>query len=413
MSGSAPSIAAALAAMFERLDPTEAVAVSLDQAQGRTLARDVVSDVELPPWDNAAMDGYACRADDVRNASSDAPIVLPVAETIRASAFASRPLRPGEAMRIMTGAPVPEGADSVVRVEDTDGGTSTVRIGSGRDAGANVRQRGEDVRRGDVVVRRGQRIGPAEVAMLAAVGAATVETHRPPRVAILASGDELVPVERADVLRAGHGIVSANSYSLAAIIRDAGAEPVDLGIVRDDIDAMVAALELARDCDLIVSSGGISVGSFDYVRDAVARAGGEVLFWRVPMRPGYNSAFGRVNDTWWLGVPGNAVSALVAGEVLLRPAVRRLCGSSSPLRARRRVAAAERMRGASGATTFLRAVIESSASGLPRARLAGAQGSAILSSSVRADALLEIPPDQKVAAGDEVDALILRDETSS
>jgi molybdopterin molybdotransferase len=409
----AGSIAAALAAMFERLQPTAIVELPLTRAPGRTLAEDVIAGVELPPWDNSAMDGYACRAADVRSASADNPVRMPVAETIAAGAFATRALHAGEAMRIMTGAPLPDGADTVIRVEDTDGGSDEVLIRTARDAGRNVRRRGEDVGRGDTVARSGARIGAAEVAILAAVGQATVRVHELPRIGILCSGDELISVNG---MAAGDDlprVVSANSYSLSAIVSEAGGEPLDLGLVADDLDAMAAALERARDCDLLVTSGGISVGGFDFTRAAVERSGGEILFWRVPMRPGYNSAFGLVHDTPWLGVPGNPVSALIAGEVLLRPAVRRLCGSRTPLRERRRVIAAERLEGSGSVAVFRRATLEPSQSGPPHARLAGAQGSAILSTSVRADALLEIPAGvTAVEPGEEVNALIVRDEAA-
>jgi molybdopterin molybdotransferase len=400
------TIDAALETIFQRLAPTDIESVHVGAALGRTIAADVTAAIDLPRWNNASMDGYACRSEDVRSASDEEPVTLPVAETIAAGRFASRPLRSGEAMRIMTGAPIPDGANSVIRVEDTDGGIEAVSITSARDAGANVRRRGEDVRAGDTVVCAGVRLTPAEVAMLAAVGQEDVPVHRNPRVALISSGDELVPAGEPR----GARIVSANSYSLAAVIAEAGGEPVDLGIVADDPAAMVAAMQRALDCDLIVTSGGISVGGFDYTRAAVEAMGGTIDFWRVGMRPGYNSAFGVVRGTPWLGVPGNPVSALVAGEVLLRPAIRRLCGAAAPFRLLTRVVLAEGVKAAKGVTTFLRAVVEHSATGLPRARLAGPQGSAVLSSSVRANALLTVRPGQPPEPGAEVDALLLRED---
>jgi molybdopterin molybdotransferase len=394
--------------ILRSLLPTPSEPVHVSHALGRTLAVDVSSTFDLPPWDNAAMDGYACRAADVRGASDATPVSLPVAETIAAGAFASRSLQPGEVMRIMTGAPIPEGADSVVRVEDTDAGIERVIVRSDRDAHANLRRRGEDVRAGDTVIRSCARVTPAEVAMLAALRCAHVSVHRAPRVALISSGDELVPVDETS-RSAGATIVSANSYSLAAVVAEAGGEPVDLGIVRDDLPATVAIFERALDCDLIVTSGGISVGGFDYTRAAVQALGGEIAFWRVAIRPGYNSAFGSVHGTPWLGVPGNPVSALVAGEVLLRPAIRRLCGSTAPLRAPTRVLAGEPIGRGKGVTVFLRGVVTRQDAGLSIATLAGPQGSAILSSSVRANALLIVPPgEEAIAPGSEVDALLLR-----
>ena len=412
MTARAPSVADALRTIVAALSPTRAETVALEAAPGRTLAADVTADVNLPLWDNSAMDGYACRADDVRDASANAPVSLPVAETIAAGAFPSRDLAAGEAMRIMTGAPVPAGADTVVRVEDTDGGATAIIIRNGRDAGGNIRRRGEDVRAGDVVLRSGTIVRPAEIAILAALGRAKIAVHRAPRVAILSSGDELVGVEHGAELRAGRRVISANNHSLTAIVREAGGEAVDLGIVADDLAAMSAGLQRGLGCDLIVSSGGISVGGHDYTRPAVEALGGEIAFWRVPMRPGYNSAFGTIRGTPWLGVPGNPVSALVAGEVLLRPAVRALAGSRAPFRAVHRVTTGDQVRGARDVTVFARASLERNDDGEWIARLAGAQGSAILSTSVRADALLIVPPGMTEApSGTKLDALILRDDS--
>ena len=414
MTARAPSVTEAVRTIVAALTPTGRESVMLDSAAGRTLAADVSAQVDLPLWDNSAMDGYACRADDIRGASTSVPVTLPVVETIAAGAFPSRELVAGEAMRIMTGAPVPPGADTVVRIEDTDEGVTTVRIRDARDARGNIRRRGEDVRAGDVVLRSGMTVRAGEIAMLAALGCGTVAVHKAPRVAILSSGNELVGVDQVAELRAGRRAISANNHSLAAIVREAGGEPMDLGIVADELAAMSAGLERGLGCDLIVTSGGISVGGHDYTRPAVDALGGEIVFWRVPMRPGYNSGFGRIRGTPWLGVPGNPVSALVAGEVLLRPAVRALAGSRAPFRALHRVRIAEPAKGGRDVTVFVRAVLERNAGGEWVARSAGAQGSAILSTSVRADALLVVPPGTTEAAGGALlDALILRDDAAS
>lgn len=413
MTARAASVADAQRTIVAALRATRSETVALEAAFGRTLAADVAANVDLPLWDNSAMDGYACHADDVRDASANAPVSLPVAETIAAGAFPSRDLAAGEAMRIMTGAPVPGGADTVVRVEDTDGGATVVLIRNGRDAGGNIRRRGEDVHTGDVVLRGSSTIRAPEIALLAALGCATVAVHRAPRVAILSSGDELVGVEQGAELRAGRRVISANNHSLAAIVREAGGEAVDLGIIPDDLAAMRAGLERGLGCDLIVTSGGISVGGHDYTRPAVEALGGEIAFWRVPIRPGYNSAFGTIRGTPWLGVPGNPVSALVAGEVLLRPAVRALAGSRAPFRAIFSVRTGDQVRRARDVTVFARASLERSDDGEWIARLAGAQGSAILSTSVRADALLIVPPGMTDApSGTKLNALILRDDSA-
>lgn len=411
MTRPATSVAAAVQTVIADLQATECETVSLASASGRVLCADVASESDIPPWTNAAMDGYACRADDIQSATEDQPVVLSVAETIAAGSFASRNLRPREAMRIMTGAPVPAGADTVIRVEDTDGGTETVRILRPRDARANLRPRGEDLRAGDTALRAGATLGSGAIGMMAAIGLATTTVHRQPRVAIISSGDELVAPE--DIRSGGSGarIASANNYSLAALVREGGGEPVDLGIVPDDLAALRDAVSRATNCDLIVTSGGISVGAFDHTRDAVAALGAEVRFWRVPMRPGYNSAFGFIRGTPWIGVPGNPVSAIVAGEVLVWPAVRRLSGATSPFRRTIAVIAAEPLKGSRDATVFLRAVFENERETVV-ARLTGPQGSAILSSCARADALLIIPAGREsISPGEHVQALVLRSES--
>jgi molybdopterin molybdotransferase len=408
----ATSVADAVEKVVANLRATECETVPLARATGRVLCADVAAESDIPPWTNAAMDGYACRADDIRSATEGSPVVLSVAETIAAGSFASRNLRHREAMRIMTGAPVPDGADTVVRVEDTDGGTERVRVIRSRDARANLRPRGEDLRAGETAVRAGTTLGPGGIGMLAAIGLATATVHRQPRVAVISSGDELVNPEDLRSAKNGATIASANNYSLAALISEAGGEPVDLGIVPDTLTALRDAVNRAIDCDLIVTSGGISVGAFDHTRDAVAALGAEVRFWRVPMRPGYNSAFGFVRGTPWIGVPGNPVSAIVAGEVLVWPAVRRLSGATSLFRRTIAVIAAEPLKGSKDATVLLRAVLEKAGETV-RARLTGPQGSAILSSCARADALLVIPAGRaSVTPGEAVDALLLRSESA-
>ncbi|HKS07450.1 MAG TPA: gephyrin-like molybdotransferase Glp [Gemmatimonadaceae bacterium] len=393
--------------------PIPAVNVALSNADGLVLADDVVSPVSLPLWANSAMDGYACRADDVKLASAAAPVSLAVVDNVRAGAFPSRAISAGQATRIATGAPVPDGADSVVRVEDTDAGAKTVVIRDARDAGRNIRPAGEDVRAGDVVVRAGTELRAAHIAILASVGAANVRVHRRPRVAIVTSGDELVALDRFDEVRAGKRIVSSNSYGLAAAIRDAGGEPVDLGIIADDRAALRAALERAADCDLVISSAGVSVGEADHMRAVVAELGGALDFWRVRMRPGSPLAFGTIRDTPWLGLPGNPVSALVTFELFARPAIRRLLGHRRVYAARTRVITAEAMTTATGLTHYLRVRLDRNGSGPARATLTGPQPSNILSSMSRADALLIVPAEHApVRIGDALDAILLGDAVS-
>ena len=402
------SVTEASAHMLAGARPLDDEHVALRDALGRVLARDVVSPVSLPLWDNASMDGFAVRAADVRGASADAPVRLRVVETIAAGARGTRAVGPGEAARIMTGAPVPEGADCVVRVEDTSAGADGVEIRDDRDAGANVRAAGEDVRTGAVVVRAGTTLGAAHVGVLASVGCARPAVHRRPRVAILATGDELVSLDAFDEVLAGRRIVSSNSYSLEAAVRAAGGEPVPLGIARDDPDVLADRLRAAEGCDLIVTCGGVSVGDFDYTRDVVGRLGGTLSLWRVRMRPGAPLGFGRLFGAPWLGLPGNPVSALVTFELFGRPLLRTLAGSTRPHRRSVPVVLDEEVVLRAPLTHFLRCVLTDGADGSLRARLTGGQSSGMLTSMSSADALLVVPPEPAtVAVGTPLRALPL------
>lgn len=386
-------VAEASALILADARPLDAESVSLDAALGRVLADDVVSPVSLPPWDNASMDGYALRAADVRGAAPSHPVRLRVTGTIAAGQRAARSVALGEAMCIMTGAPVPDGADSVVRVEDTDAGTADVEINDDRDATRNIRARGEDVRAGTTVLRAGTVLGPAQLGVLASVGCSTPRVHRRPRVAILATGDELVPVERFSAVQAGERIVSSNSYTLAAAVREAGGEPVPLGIAPDDAAEIAVRLDAARDCDVILTSGGVSVGAFDFTREVVQRLGGTLAMWRVRMRPGAPLGFGTLFGAPWLGLPGNPVSSMVTFELFVRPLIRALAGHRRPHRRTIDVVTAEAIELAAPLTHFLRATLERREGGLPLARLTGSQSSGMLTSMALADALLVVPPE--------------------
>lgn len=381
------------------------------EALGCVTAEDVVSPLALPPWDNASMDGYAVLADDLEGASPSNPVLLRVVGTIPAGGASSRRVGRGEAMRIMTGAPVPPGADTVVRVEDTDGGETSVRVTADRDALRNIRPRGEDVTRGAVALPRGTELGPGQVGLLVSVGRARVRVHRRPRVAILASGSELVDVDRFDEVLAGSRIVSSNSYTLEAAVAQAGGVPIPLGIVGDDPVALRRVLESA-DCDLLLTTGGVSVGAFDFTRAVLADLGLEQRFWRVRIRPGAPVGFGVLKGTPWLGLPGNPVSTLVTFELFARPAIRRMRGHSLPFRRPQQVRAGEAMTINAPLTHFLRARLVADAGGYV-ARLTGPQGSGLLSSMAYADALLVIPPERtRVEAGEMVEALLLRDDVN-
>jgi len=382
--------------------------IELRDALGRVLARDVVSPVSLPLWDNASMDGFAVRSADVGGASVDAPARLRIVETIAAGKRGTRAVSAGEAARIMTGAPLPAGADCVVRVEDTVSSRDVVEIRDDRDAGANVRAAGEDVRTGAIVARAGTTLGAAHVGVLASIGCARPVVHRRPRVAILATGDELVPLDDFGEVLAGRRIVSSNSYSLEAAVRVAGGEADSIGIAPDDPAALAERLRAADGCDLIVTSGGVSVGDFDYTRTVVAELGGSLSLWRVRMRPGAPIGFGRLFGVPWLGLPGNPVSALVTFELFGRPLLRTLAGSVRPHRRAVRVVLDEDVVLRAPLTHFLRCVLVDGDDGSLHARLTGAQSSGMLTSMSSADALLIVPPEPAtVPAGSTLRAMPL------
>jgi molybdopterin molybdotransferase len=382
--------------------------VPLLDAMGRVLATDAVAPYTLPHWDNSAMDGYAVRADDVAGASAERPVVLRVLETVSAGGFGSIAVGPGEATRIMTGAPLPEGADTVVRVEDTDGGIERVAIRNDRDARRNIRPQGEDFREGDVVVEAGRALAPAQLGVLASLGMPSVDVHRRPVVAIAGSGDELVDLDAFHEVLAGRKIVASNSYTLSALVREAGGVPVNLGNARDTPESLRALLERSLGADLLVTSAGASVGEFDYTRQVLESLGAELRFWRVRMRPGAPIGFGILGGMPWLGLPGNPVSAMVTFELFVRPVIRRMLGHRRLFRRPVPVVLEEPVTIGARLMHFLRAVVRVREDGVLTARLTGPQGSGILTSMARANALLVVPEDrQRSEAGERLNALPL------
>lgn len=392
-------VSAAVQRVLSAVKPLETVRLPLTEALGYVLAERVTSPIDLPAHDNSAMDGFAVRAADILGASSDDPRELPVAADVPAGAAVPAGLEAGHAVRVMTGAPVPPGADSVVRVEHTDGGVidgagrGAVRIRSDADAHRNIRPRGEDLRIGDVVLEPGRVLRPAEIAVAASVGRKELAVVRRPVVGVLTSGDELVDVDGFDEVLAGRRIVSTNTYSLAAQLREIGVEARDLGIAPDTTGGLLDRLQHARGCDALITSAGISMGEHDLVRGVLSEIGTEFDFWRVKMRPGSPVAFGRVGGLGgipWFGLPGNPVSSMVTFEVLVRPAILKMCGRSEVFAPTVEARLEEDQPLAPGLTHFLRVHLGEADTGLT-ARAAGPQGSGILTSMVRADALLVVP----------------------
>jgi molybdopterin molybdotransferase len=386
-----------------------ALRIPLDDALDSVLAEDVVSPIDIPAWTNSAMDGYAARGDDVRGASAEEPVRLRVVEVLPAGAFPTRRIEAGETARIFTGAPLPDGADTVVRQEDTDEGAQTVTIVRDRDVGVNFRRVGEDIRRGATVLAAGMALGPASLGVLASLAVAQPLVYRRPRVAILGGGDEIVDVDQPEEILSGRKIASSNTHTLVALVRHAGGEPVNLGIARDTPESLREHFQRAIDCDLLVTTAGISVGEHDYVRSVLDELGAVQRFWKLRMRPGAPVGFGLLGEIPWIGLPGNPVSTMVTFELFVRPAIRKMCGHPLPFRRAVSVRLAEPVSVRPKLQHFLRAIVEESPGG-PKARLTGPQGSGILTSMVLANALLVLPEGQfDTPAGAAVQAIRLDD----
>ena len=390
------SVHEASARIMAGVAPLPPERVPLLDALGRVLAGAIDAPITVPPWDNSAMDGYAVRAQDIAGASAERPVELVVTETVAAGGFATGAVSSGTAIRIMTGAPLPAGADTVVRVEDTDGGVARVRIRDDRDASRNVRARGEDFHHGARLLEAGAALGPAQIGVLASIGASAVSVHRRPRVAILGSGDELVDLDAFHEVREGKKIASSNNYTLHAMIRAAGGVPTNLGIARDDPADLRSHLERAAGCDLLVTTAGISVGEFDYIRDVLRDIGAAMDFWKVRMRPGAPLGFGALGGMPWIGLPGNPVSTMVTFELFVRPVLLRMLGHTQCFRRPVPVVVEEPVRIGARLVHFLRAVVTPRDDGTLGARLTGPQGSGILTSMIRANALLVVPLERPV-----------------
>jgi len=398
--------------------PLPAVEVGLAEAAGLVLAAPVASGVSLPPWANSAMDGFAVRARDVEGASPDRPVVLRVTGEVAAGGAQLVLGEAGTALRIMTGAPIPPGADAVVPVEDTDAPAGVadipdrVAVFTPAALSANVRPEGSDVRTGVTLLRAGRALDPAAIALLAATGNATALVHRRPRVAVISTGDELAPP--GEPLGPAQ-IHDANSWSLAAQAADAGAEVRRVGIARDTLEAVLAAVRGAAEwADVVVLSGGVSVGAHDHVKEAFATIGSMAL-WRVAIKPGRPFAFARATvgdrEVRLFGLPGNPVSVFVTFELFVRPVVRLLGGRARAYdRPARLARLAEPMRGSPGRLHVTRVVLAADPDrpdGLV-ARVSGGQDSYMIASLAAANGMLFIPPGEDLPAGAEVEVWELR-----
>lgn len=384
---------------FEPL-PTEVV--SLTDAIGRVLAEDVTARVTQPPKAVSAMDGYAVRASD----TATVPATLRVVAEIPAGHHYKHPLRPGEAVRIFTGAPLPDQADSIVIQEDTERTGDEVIVNEAPHRGAWVRPAGLDFRSGAIGLESGRRLSARDVGLAAAMNRPWVGVHRRPRIAVLATGDEVVlPGEPLSE----NQIVSSNSLGLCAFITACGGEPMHLGIAPDESVALASRVAAARGCDLLVTAGGASVGAHDLVQGVLQDNGAALDFWKIAMRPGKPLMFGMLDRTPVLGLPGNPVSGLVCATLFLRPAIERMQGRSGRIPVRQAELGAD-LPANGRREAYLRAVLQDSQSGMPVATAFCTQDSSVLSRMADADALIvrpvEAPPAQ---AGDAVQIVPLGD----
>jgi molybdopterin molybdotransferase len=389
-------------AEITRLAPEQA---PLSEATGRVLAQSIASKEEVPPFANSAMDGYALRSSDTQGATPREPRRLRLVGVVQAGQVAGRAVGAGEAMRILTGAPLPPGADAVIQQELTQTGEDWVEVQAPVAQGNNVRHPGEDIRRGTVVLQQGAILGPSEIGVLASLGVSTVSVYRRPVVTILATGDELVEVDQA--LRPGQ-IRNSNSYLVAAAVARAGGIPRPLGIARDKVEELRAKLQAAQEADLIITSGGVSVGDYDLVKD-IMREQGVIDFWRVNLKPGKPLAFGRLGGTPLLGLPGNPVSAAVTFELFARPVLRKMQGFAQVLRPVVQARLLDSIKDVTNRRHYVRAHVELQ-DAVFVARTTGPQDSHILTSMLGANALLIIPENHPpVQAGEMVQAMLLVD----
>jgi len=405
------SVDEALEYVLKHFEPLEPEEVEILDTLDRVLAEDVYSDMDIPPFDNSAMDGYAVRAADTVGASPETPITLRVIADLAAGYTTDFVVEPGTAIRIMTGAPLPAGADAVVRFEETSEG---LPAGERREdwievfrqvvVGENVRPAGEDIRKGELVLAEGTVLRPQEIGVLASLGRARVRVIRRPRVAILATGDELIAID--EPLAPGK-IRNSNEYSNTALVQRYGGIPVRLGIARDDEEELTAKIRegLAQKVDLFITSAGVSVGDYDVVKDVLG-AEGEMHFWQVRMKPGKPLAFGEIQGVPLLGLPGNPVSAMVSFEQFARPAILKMLGKRHLHKPTVEAILEEDVK-SSGRRNFKRAVI-TKRDGEYYASVTGPQGSGILTSMVKANGLAIIPEGiRQMKAGERITVQML------
>ena len=378
--------------------------IPLDQALGRVLAEDVVSRVNNPPLDNSAMDGYALIAQDIQSATPENPVKLEVVEEIAAGYTAKGTLKPGQTMRIMTGAPIPPGADAVLMQEDTQKDGNSILCLDRADVEENIRRAGEDVKIGEGVLKKGTTLSPAHIGMMAVVGRSQIAVSQRPTVSILSTGDEILEL---DETPQGPQIFNSNGHMLAAQIKSAGGIPLYLGIAKDTEKDLMEKFELALKADIVVSSGGVSVGDYDLVKSSLQKMGQDMLFWKVAMKPGKPLAFGRIGKIPIFGLPGNPVSSFVSFEQFVRPSLRKVLGCSDLSHKTVQAKLTRTIHKKPGRLHFLSSIV-SWTDGEYTVTPAGEQGSGILKSAANANSLLIFPLEaDEIKQGQEVAVQLL------
>jgi molybdopterin molybdotransferase len=396
----------ALNHILNSVSPLDLEKTDILNALGRVIGEDIYSGRNIPPKDNSAMDGYALKSEDIKGASADAPAIVETIEDIPAGYLSQKTIGPGQAARIMTGAYVPEGADTVVKVEDTDRDGNRVRILVESPRGENIRYSGEDVKVGDLVISKGKTVGPAEVGMLASLGRSFIKVYQKPLVAIIATGDEIADIDE-DISEGK--IISSNSYSLHAQIRECGAVALQTGIAKDRKENLIAAFRAALRADVIISSGGVSVGDYDYVKDVMAEMGTNIEFWQVAQRPGKPLAFGTMEGKLVFGLPGNPVSSMITFEEYVRPALLKMMGREEIFRRTIKATLTEDIKKKGGLKHFIRALVEKDGEKFT-VSTTGEQGSGILKSMVLANGIIVLPEDMTlVKKGEEVSVQLIDD----
>jgi len=375
---------------------------------GRVLGEDIIVERDNPPWDNSAMDGFAVRWDDIkREHPIDKPVTLTVIEDVPAGKMPTKTVGPGQAIRIMTGAPVPKGADTVLKVEDTEHTPDSVRVFKPELKGSNIRPQGEDVKKGERIIAKGTPVRPGEAGMLAILAKSFVFVHQRPRVAILSTGDELADL---DERYSEEKIINSNSYGIAAAVQYAGGIPFLLGIAKDNPAALKEKISYGLTADILVLSGGVSMGDYDFTKAVFQDLGAAMNFWKLAIKPGQPLAFGKIQGKLAFGLPGNPVSSMVTFEQLVRPAMLKMGGHRSYGRPVVQALFQEKFSKRADRRHFLRGVLTNEG-GVFKVWTTGDQGSGILTSMVKANCLIDVPMEvERLNPGDPISVQLLSEQ---